>query len=317
MVKIRGMHLTLLGVVVCKKVRKMTPLQQIKELVRYSIATTFVKPYNKGEKFSPVNLMLIAPAECGKTRQLSGILCRKTYETLDISPKIVTQTLVPKIYNREISFLIIPDLIQMLGHKKTTKDSIIGFLNALIEEGVKDSDFFGLEFHLDRKIHAGLLTAVTTEKFFSNVKNWNDIGFLHRILPITYDYSEMKVNEINSDIASGKLFQEINQIAIDRKQPIKIKIPNKYSQDIMLIMERVRARFKEFKIKTYNLENRNKKSIYLDIKGFRLHDRLRQLARAIAFHDSKGKRKEVNANDIIKLRQISEVLNFPNTTIQL
>lgn len=311
------MHPVNMGCIFRKKVRKMTPLQQIKELIKYSIATTFVEPYNKSEKFSPVNLMLIAPAECGKTRQLSGILCRKTYETLDISPKIITQTIVPKIYNREISFLVIPDLIQMLGHKKTTKDSIIGFLNALIEEGVKDSDFFGLEFHLDRKIHAGLLTAVTTEKFYNNVKNWNDIGFLHRILPVTYDYSEMKVNQINSDIASGKLFQEINQIAIDRKKPMKIKIPDKYAQDIMLIMERIRARFKEFSVKSYSKGNRNKKNIYLDIKGFRLHDRLRQLSRAIAFYDSKGKRKEVNANDIVKLRQISEVINFPNTTILL
>lgn len=293
----------------------MTPENLIKDIIKYSIATTFVKPASKNEKFSPVNILLIAPAECGKTRHLNQIFCKKTYKTLDISPKIITQTLIPRVQSGEISYFIIPDLIQMLGHKKTTKDSIIGFLNALIEEGVKDSDFFGLEFHLTEKIYAGLLTAVTTAKFYENVMDWNNIGFLHRILPITYDYSSVKVDEINGKIAYGQLTEEINKIALERKNPEKIVIPKEFSNSINLIMEEIRARFQNFAIKTYKgSKSKNAYNVYLDIKGFRLHDRLRQLARAICFIESKGKRKEVNAQDIVKLRRISRMFNFPNTT---
>ena len=287
-------------------------LINFKNLIKYSIASVFVEPYEKNGYYCPVNLLLIAPAECGKTRLLDGILCKKTYETLDLSPKVIQEKLIPKIQAGEISFLVIADLIQLLGHKKITSNTTIHFLNAIIEEGIQNNDFYGLEFHLDKKIDCGLLVGVTTEKFFENLKEWNAIGFLHRIIPISYNYSKETILKIHNEISSGEMFRDINKIDLgERKKRIKIKIPKKYANDIQLIVMRIVNRFSNFKIKK-RIGSKDE-WIYFDIKGFRLHDRLRQIARAICFLDSKGKRKEVNSSDILKLEGLEEIINLPNT----
>jgi len=291
----------------------MNTTNKFKELIKYATASMFVKPYEKGGYYCPFNLMLIAPPECGKTRLLGGILCKKAYETMDLSPKIIKEKIIPDIERGEINYLIISDLIQLVGHKKITSQATIRFLNAIIEEGVKDSDFFGLEFHLKKRIHCGLISGLTLDEFFGNINEWNKIGFLHRTLPVTYDYSKEKINEIHQVIASGKLFADINEIALSRKKPMRIQIPEKYSQDILIVMNRVLERFKTFKIKTIRKGSKNI-DVYYNVKGFRLHDRLRQLARAICFIDSKGKRKIVNSQDINKLMELESLFNFPNTT---
>lgn len=304
--------------VLCILIRKMTPQEKFKNMIKYSIATAFVKPDKKNIMFSPVNLLLIASAECGKTRLLNQIKCVKTYTTLDLSPKIITSKIVPLLEKQEIAFLVIPDMIQMMGHKKTTSGSTIGFLNALIEEGIKDSDFYGLEFHLKKPVSAGLITAITTEEFYDNILKWNNIGFLHRILPISYDYSETTVQDIHNIISSGELFKEINEINVKKNKPVSIDIPKLIGSEIQILVYKIVDRFKELRVKTYKGgKNRNPKEVYFDIKGFRLHDRLRQIIRAICFIDSKGKRKIVNADDFLKLRDISEILNFPNTKLKI
>lgn len=292
--------------------------QNFTELLKYSIASGFVRPSERNAYYTPINIMLIAGAECGKTRLLMQFSCKKAYKTLDLSPKIISNSLIPKLEKKEISFLIIPDLIQMLGHKKSTVDSTVGFLNAIIEEGVKDNDFYGQEFHLKTKVNVGLITAITTIEFYQNIYKWNSIGFLHRILPVSYDYTESTVNSIHKVISDGRLFDEINDIKMKNGQKASIKIPKEVSDDIMNIMYRVKDRFSGLKIKTYKgSKNKNQYELKFDIKGFRLHDRLRQLARAICWLDSKGKRKEVNSTDIIKLRELSNMLNFPNTKINI
>lgn len=290
--------------------------QNFTELLKYSIASGFVKPSERGAYYTPINIMLIAGAECGKTRLLTQFSCKKAYKTLDLSPKIISNSLIPKLEKQEITFLIIPDLIQMLGHKKNTVDSTVGFLNAIIEEGVKDNDFYGQEFHLKTKVNVGLITAITTIEFYQNIYKWNSIGFLHRILPVSYDYTESTVNSIHAIISDGRLLDEINEIKMKNGQKASIKIPKHFSEDIMQIMYRVRDRFSQLRIKTYKgSKTGHLHELKLDIKGFRLHDRLRQLARAICWLDSKGLRKEVNAGDINKLRELSEFLNFPNSKL--
>ena len=301
-----------------KNRRKMTPnanLQGFKNLLKYSIASVFVKPSEKNQHYCPVNVLLIANAECGKTRLLSEIWCKKVYKTLDFSPKLIKDSIIPKLVSKEIGFLVVPDLIQMLGHKKTTISSTMGFLNALVEEGVKDNDFYGLEFHLQEKVNVGLISAITTNEFYQNVIKWNSIGFLHRILPISYDYAEETILQIHNSISSGEMFEDISKVDLTKKiNPVPIKIGKEFASDILLEVYRTRERLSEFIIKSYKgSKTRNQKGIKFDIKGFRLHDRFRQLARAICFLDSKGKRREVNADDIMKLKEMAKCINFPNS----
>jgi hypothetical protein len=274
----------------------------------------YARPFEKNSYFCPVNLLLIAPAECGKTRLLKGIFAKKTLELMDISPKLIVDKLIPQIEKKDVSTLIIPDLIQLVGHKKNTSDSTIAFLNALIEEGIKDSLFNGMEFHLKERVFCGLMTAITPSEFYLHLKKWNGIGFLHRLLPVSYDYCADTIRKIHDEIASGQMFYEIEKLNFNPKNPIKIKIPHLLSGHIQLLVDETAKKLGQFVIKKQNSVTRKLYEIKFDIKGFRLHDRLRQIARAICLVDGKGRRKEVNVEDILKLKELCEIINLPNTT---
>lgn len=286
--------------------------QNFKNLMKYTIATAFVEPSEKGAYYCPANVLLIAPAECGKTRILKGIWAKKVLETMDLSSKLIAEKLVPQLESDEIRYIVIPDLIQLLGHKKTTAGSTIGFLNAVIEEGVKDNTFYGLEFHLKNTVNCGLLTAITTAEFYGNLRKWNAIGFLHRFLPVSYNYSEKTLREIHNEIASGKLFREVEDLSAKlphKNKRVKVSIPKDFADDIQLLVYRIVERFN----KMYYMYGNRK--VFLDIKGFRLHDRLRQLARAICYIEGKGKRREVNSTDIKILYELEGLFNLPNSEL--
>lgn len=287
-------------------------INNFKKIIKYVLATAFIEPMEKDAYYCPVNVLLIAPAECGKTRLLKGFWAKKTLECMDLSPKVITTTIVPKLESQEVRYLIIPDMIQILGHKRVTSGATIGFLNALIEEGVKDNNFYGLEFHLKNIVTCGLMTAITTDEFYSNLRKWNAIGFLHRFLPISYNYSNQTLKLIHDEISSGRMFREIEDLTNslpNKDKKIKISIPRNFASDIQVLVYRITERFNKM---FYMYGNRK---VYLDIKGFRLHDRLRQLTRAICYIESKGKRKEVNSEDIKILYSIENLINMPNSEL--
>jgi len=292
----------------------MVDIEVFRNAVKYIIASIYVRPSEKKAYFCPVNLLFIAPAECGKTRFLKGFFAKKVMEVMDLSPKLIKDTLIPKLLSKEIGVLVIPDLIQLVGHKKTTSDSTITFLNALIEEGVKDSLFYGLDFHLPEKVNCSLVTGITPNEFYGHLIKWDSIGFLHRFLPISYDYSEEMIDKVHLEISSGEMFSEVEKLGINVKNPIKIKISKQYSEDIQRIVRRLVRKLGQFTVKKYKARTGKYEDKKFDIKGFRLHDRFRQLARAICFVDSRGRRKEVNGEDVNKLSQFEDIINLPNTT---
>lgn len=281
------------------------------DLIKYSIGTMFVMPSEKNGYFCPVNLILIAPPECGKTKIIKNFKCRSCLELVDLSSKTLSNNVIPLLERGDIKFIIIPDMIQLIGHKIQTSQATIQLLNAIIEEGVKDSLFFGQEFHLKKSVNCGLITGVTTSKFFQNVKRWDSIGFIHRLLPITYDYSDSTIRKIHNEIAEGRLIEKRDKFDIARKNPMKIKIPQGYAMKIVDLSLSL-----SLKLNTFHIRHRVESKMVdmsLDIKGFRIHDRLRQLARSICFLDSKGKRDSVNEDDILKLTECVKIINFPNT----
>lgn len=136
-----------------------------------------------------LSALFIAKAGLGKTIKLEHLRKLKfVYYTVDITPKHLIQ-FFEKVNRGEKKFLVIPDYITTMGHAKKTKDLLRGHLRAMMEEGVKDSDAYGVEYHFDKIIKAGIISAITPEYFEGSSRIWKADGFLSRLIPFSYSHS--------------------------------------------------------------------------------------------------------------------------------
>jgi|GEM_PF-1869597 len=282
----------------------MFKTERIEELVKYVMCTGYLHD----EDGRSLSCMLIASPEEAKTSIINQVECKDTLSTMDLSPKPIRDTILPKLERKEIHHLIIPDLLKVLAHKSETCNSVILFLNALMEEGVKTGLFFGQTFDLPCRVHCGLLTSITPAYFYKVFRRWYDIGFTSRFIPISYEYSELTTKEIHSQITNG--LTSYNKIAIDYSMEAKknIAIPQEAADWISLHAQDLAKKESAF---SYSyVSHGTTKRLQIDVKGFRLHKQLRQLARAIAMVDGK---EEVKSSHLVKLNELIEYINFPDT----
>jgi len=148
----------------------------------------------------PLSTLIIAKAGHGKTIKLEYLRKFKwIYYTVDMTPKHLIQ-FFDKVKNGEKRFLVIPDYITTLAHSQKTKDLFRGHLRAMMEEGVKDSDAYGVEYHFDKKLNAGLISGITPEYFNNSSRVWQSDGFLSRFLPFSYSHSSASLTKIMDNI---------------------------------------------------------------------------------------------------------------------
>jgi hypothetical protein len=261
-------------------------------------------------------MILIAPPECAKTSILRGITCCGAKETMDLSQTVITKTLLPQIDREMLHHLVIPDLVKVLSHKTVTIDSTIAFLNAISEEGVKDSMFFGQEFHYDRLLNIGVLTSVTPEFFVKYFKKWNDIGFITRFLPISYKYSAELIANIHKLIEEDKLLSVMTKTEatssinghIDSKSKFKIGIESNASAFISLKSQEIAKKLSEYKVRIF-VQGGHVQEVRPNIMGFRLQRQFRMLIKAIALSKNKT---EADMTDVEELSGLLEYIGYPN-----
>jgi hypothetical protein len=110
----------------------------------------------------------------------------------------------------ELRYIILPDLISVFSHTGNTRKALIGFLNTGIEEGLREVNTY-ISGLVDTKsfkepVRFGLATGVTKQILFqkARVKYWYNIGFMSRLLPVSYSYTDKQIKEIREHIASSK-----------------------------------------------------------------------------------------------------------------
>lgn len=158
-----------------------------------------------------LSALFVARAGLGKTIKLEHLRKLKfVYYTVDITPKHLIQ-FFEKVNRGEKKFLVIPDYITTMGHAKKTKDLLRGHLRAMMEEGVKDSDAYGVEYHFDKILKAGIISAITPEYFEGSSRIWKADGFLSRLIPFSYSHSpetqEIVLTNIRDKINTIKDFE--------------------------------------------------------------------------------------------------------------
>ena len=172
----------------------MEQLTTIKEILKRVIISGYVT------NAQPLSTILIAPAGAGKTATLKQFYINKNLlVATDITPYGFAQNF-SEIKNKKVTHIIIPDLTQIFSRSDKIVNNTIGFLNALIEEGIYYIKTFYIE--LKEEIKLGLITSTTTADFFKRRKGWLGIGFLSRLLPITYQYATPTAIDILNKIAS-------------------------------------------------------------------------------------------------------------------
>jgi len=180
---------------------------------------------------TPVNLLVLAKPESGKTSAMNAFKIKGTYTTNNITQSVIVSKILPMIENQGLKHIIIPDILNAIEKDYTTKKGFLNIMKSLIEEGITSLDTFNLRTNkvYDPPIKCGLITAITSESFqgFYDPKTqqfvggarqyWRSLGLLSRFLPFSYEYEISKIHRIFKFIESEENQQPPSKQTIRRK----------------------------------------------------------------------------------------------------
>jgi len=283
-------------------------LQYIREFVNNEPAEKFcilcvLSYYIQHKEDKSVSGNLIGEPELDKTRTLKKFYKIKgvTIET-DLTYIGIVNHVLPRIENGTVKTIIIPDMVKTIMKKQATMQNFIGILNGLIEEGVheitlRDTRNFG-------GARANILTSMTPSLLYANKLMWNRMGFLSRLLPFTYRYTEPKKEAIYRAIEKGE---------VPEPEPINLKLPEfkvevELSSEIAhelrplvdYLTETERARI---------LPKNKKDTVKFTEKGmgFRHQHQFQALLRANALYREDNK---VTTEDLREIKRLSRWINY-------
>jgi len=186
--------------------KQLFGLELINKVIEIVLWTGWVKNAEK-----PVSLLTIAPPEEGKTRLVEQYRYNKgiVYIT-DVTAYGLSQKLIQYINEgKPVNHIIIPDLLNPLSRQKSVSDTFILFLNALIEEGIAKIKTGSILMEIPMK--AGVITTLTTSEWYKHKDKWISIGFLSRLVPLTYRYSRNFIMELLEQLSGAEPIKtEIN-----------------------------------------------------------------------------------------------------------
>lgn len=160
--------------------------------------------------YHPLSLLILGKAGTGKSRLLMTMhTLRKKYldcisYTDDITPKFLVEFL-KKVEKGEKRFLVIPDFqVITHSHGRKTYGTTISILRQMISDGVGNLDDYGMDFHPQFLVRAGLITATTIASYSEFAERWKKDGFLSRLIPYSFVHSKETIDQILRDIAFQK-----------------------------------------------------------------------------------------------------------------
>jgi hypothetical protein len=257
--------------------------------------------YIKGEQ--PVSVLVTAPVEAGKTELVDKFGQNKDCVILtDATAYGIMRDYGQAILDGKIKFLIIPDLIKPMSRGKDTVHSLIAFFNALVEEGVlRISTYaekvgvpsFGAEIDLPIPVKCGLIATMAKGVLLDGRHHWARMGFMSRMLPISYDYTVNTQIEIHRSIARREYIDDtlINLELPTEDVEVKLELPQ--SNDLVVL--------------TASLVSVFSKNSPEKIYGFRLQKHLQRLAMASALKEG---RDTVVQADVDYIRSLSGCINL-------
>jgi hypothetical protein len=267
---------------------KLLKMEPIGEMLKLTLGTGMLK----GER--PSSVLFLAQPESGKTESLEPLKrLPNVFYTNDITPKILVDDVFPTIDKGEVNFLVVPDILNCIEKNRSTRQRFMNIMKTLIEEGITRMDSLYMQFKPQYRssIYCGLITGITTDTYAEHKRWWRSMGFLSRMVPFSYTYDILRVEEIMNFI--------FNEMYVE-------------------VREEKRSRYRKFKLRRADVKG--DKGLFSGFKllarelgrqsggyGFRAARNLMRLAKANAAIE---KRDRVSQKDIDKVLELSKWINY-------
>lgn len=217
----------------------------------------------KGEH--PLSVMLIASVGFGKTSMLKKshrkgkiekvtvgkgkkareievrrILGSVLY-TSNTTPYVLTNRYGHLLRNGQIKHIAIPDFLNILNLPKYVYANTLNFYNQLIEEGILTAESRDSFFVSEIPVNIGLLTAVARQDFDKRKDEWAHMGFLSRMLPVSFSYNDTTASKIRESIKRKDYLKEVESFNITLPdEPQLIDLPSDLADEIEKIAVAIR-----------------------------------------------------------------------------
>lgn len=262
------------------------------------IETAIWTGYIQGEK--PISLLIVSRVESGKSQMVIQYDKNAGVELLEdmtawalTNPKGKTYQ---RLVNHEIHHIICPDLLRPLARNRDTVNTLITFLLGLLEEGVIHIETYMTKLSLPEPLRCGLITTIARDEMELHRHQWMRLGFMSRLLPVSYEYSPNVQMRIARSIASRDYVND-GYIALQLPPgPIAVDLPEHIAQQIMTLTPAIIAS-QDAASKLY---------------GFRLQKQLQAFVMAQALRHG---RDQVNQEDFDRMAILSKYWNLRYTSI--
>ena len=266
----------------------MLKLEQIEEIIKLAIFSAYIK-----DEEQPISLLLCCNPEAGKTKQLQQAkLVNGVIMPTDLTAYGILNQYAKDIMERRIRHILIPDLITPLSKRWDTSASLVSFLSSLIEEGILEIRTFAMSEKFKHPVKCGLIACMTPGALDDKRHRWSDMGFMSRMLPVSWNYSKVTQNDIMSYITGRNYKQEKDLNLKLPDKDIEIKLDSTFAQELVPFS----FIFAEAN-KTY---------------GFRYQKHLQRLMMASALSEG---REEVTKIDCDKVKSLVQFLNLSQTVL--
>lgn len=278
----------------------MIGVERLRNALRIVAASVSVKNGS-----GPVSANLIAPSDAGKSELILSsqppgaiVVNDFTFATLI---QILSQPKPP-------SYLVVPDLNVVISHKPAVASLAMALLLSLMAEGVTDIPGIDEPSKLkakklkERGVRVARLTGMTPEMFKGKRGQWRNTGFLRRMVPIHYAYSEETQAQIQHAIAGGADGLKYFHVRAPRVKPAIVHIPEPVTDALRQLSEQVTRQL------SWSRSHAGRESVVAaQAYPFSPHKTLRQLARASALIH--GRSRVIKA-DIAAVKDIAKFMRY-------
>lgn len=253
----------------------------------------------KGEQ--PVSALVTAPPEAGKTELVLKFAQNDGCVALtDVTAYGIMRDYGPLIREGKVRHLVIPDLVKPLARGKDTVHNLIAFLNSLIEEGVVRISTYAEKVGAPTQgkeepipVKCGLIATLAEGVLGDGRRQWSRMGFMSRLLPISYDYGPAAQLEIHESIAKREYRSDT---------PIKLSLPTD-DVEVKLDLPQAEELMKLTNLLALQGNGKNPQLVY----GFRRQKHMQRLAMASALRDG---RDSVEKKDVDVIKDLADHINL-------
>jgi len=275
--------------------RNLIDIQPLIDITALTLQTAFT--IDRIDGYRPSSLMFIAKPESGKTSTIEMFSHYPfIYYANEITAKTLTDEVFPEAEKGKIKFVCIPDILNCTEKANVTKAPLLQSLKTMVDEGTTRIKTPYKQYHYDRPIKLGLISAITRESLYDSSMQkaslYNELrkmGFLSRMIPFSYEYPINKTTDIFDYIFGKKLGS------------FQIKVPQLKTPVEPQIFEPIPRLFSKLQVISHSL------SQFSDSYGFRCQKNLQKLCYASAMLDG---REQIKQKDIDKILSLGRWMNF-------